>query len=67
MYYKYTNLTIYKLKNFNTFLSLLEKDIIHITINLDTFTSGKRIGEIHDRGTAFRINLNNIEDLFIKV
>ena len=63
-FYKYTNLKIYKLKDFSTFLTLLEKNIIYITFNIGYYTSGNKIGEIHDRGTAFRISHHNIDKLF---
>lgn len=63
-YYKYTNLKIYKLKNFDIFLKLLETNKIHITFNIGYFRTGKRVGEIHDRGTAFRLSTDNITELF---
>lgn len=63
-YYKYTNLKIYKLKNFDNFIKLLENNKIYITFNIGYFRTGKRVGEIHDRGTAFRISTDNIGELF---
>ena len=66
-YYKYNNLKIYKLKSFNNFIELFEKQKIYITINIEYFKKGKRIGEIHDRGTAFRLSTENIEDLFVLI
>lgn len=63
-YYKYTNLKIYKLKNFNKFIELLETNKIYITFNIGYFRTGKRVGEIHDRGTAFKLKLDNLTDLF---
>lgn len=63
-YYKYTNLKIYKLKSFDNFLELLETNKIYITFNIGYFRTGKRVGEIHDRGTAFRISTDNIDELF---
>ena len=63
-FYKYTSLKIYKLKSFDAFLNLLKKDKIYITFNLDTYFNEKRFGDINDRGTAFKLELYNIDDLF---
>ena len=60
----HTNLKIYKLKSFDNFLELLETNKIYITFNIGYFRTGKRVGEIHDRGTAFRISTDNIDELF---
>lgn len=66
-FFKYTNLNIYKLKNFDSFLNLLKKDKIFIVFNIGMHKSANRFGQICDRGTAFRINLENIDDLFDKI
>lgn len=66
-YYKYTNLEIYKLKSFNRFIELLEENKIYITFNISMFKNEKRNGQIHDRGTTFKLNINNVEDLFKKI
>lgn len=67
IYYKYTSLEIYKLKNFEKFLELIEQDKVFITFNIGFHTSEEKYGQINDRGTAFRISTNAIEDLFDKV
>ena len=64
IYYKYTNINIYKLKDFNIFLELLKKDIIYIKFNISIFKNEKRYGQIQDRGTAFLIKNSNLNDLF---
>jgi len=66
-YYKYTNLSIYKLKNFETFLRLLNEDKIFLVFNIGFHTSTERYGQINDRGTAFRLQLSSIEELFDKI
>ena len=66
-YYKYFKYNIYKLSNFNTFLKLLSTGIITITFSIDIYKNKKRYGQIHDHGTTFNININDIEKLFIKV
>lgn len=66
-YYKYYRYDIYKYSNFYTFLNLLENGIINITFSIDIYKSNKRYGQIHDHGTSFNIDKNNIEKLFIKM
>ena len=66
-FYKYTNLTIYKLKNFDTFLNLIEQGYIYITFNIGIFDKEYRYGKIHDRGTAFKLKKNSINKLFDKI
>ena len=66
LYYKYFSMDLYKLKDFNTFLTLLRKGSIYVTFNLDIFKSGFRKGQLHDHGTAFKIKKEALEELFIK-
>lgn len=66
-YYKYTNISFYKLRNFVNFIDLVKRDLINITFNIDIFKNGNRIGQIHDRGTAFKLNIKSIEELFLKI
>lgn len=63
-YYKYTNLTIYQLKSFEKFLYLIEKDLIGVCFNIGTCKTNKNYGNIEDRGTAFKLNQENINELF---
>lgn len=63
-YYKYTNMNIYKLKNFELFLKSIEENKIYVIFNIGIAKKGPNIGKIEDRGTAFKINNDNIEDLF---
>ena len=65
--FKYTNLNIYKLKGFDAFLNLLKSDDIFIVFNIGMHKSAERFGQICDRGTAFRINIKNIDELFEKI
>lgn len=66
-YFKYDNLKIYCLKDFDTFLNLVEEGIIIITFKVSVFKSGKRIGQIHDHGTSFSINEKNILKLYDEI
>lgn len=63
-YYKYTNMSVYKLKDFNKFLELIENDTIHVIFNVGIAEKGKNIGKIEDRGTAFKIYNDCIDKLF---
>lgn len=66
-HYKYIKYNIYKLSDFNTFLILLSKGVIGITFSIDVYKNEKRYGQIHDHGTTFNINKNDIEKLFIRI
>lgn len=65
-YFHYNQIKFYKLKSFDTFLSLIEKGYITVTFKIGVFKSGKRIGQIHDRGTDFSIKEKDIELLYEK-
>ena len=62
--FKYDSLKIYKLKNFKAFIDLIEKGQIKVTFKISVFKDEKRLGKIHDRGTAFSISEQNINKLF---
>lgn len=66
-YFKYDRITFYKLKSFNDFISLIEKGIINITFMIGLHKSGKRFGQIHDRGTTFSINEKQISLLYDEI
>lgn len=55
---------IYKLRSFETFISLLDDGIIKITLKIGIFRDEKRLGKIHDHGTSFCIQENDLEKLF---
>ena len=67
VYYKYTNIAFYKLKSFETFLELIQKDVICISTYLkpsvDSF--GKPIIDCH--GFHFQIRKENIDKLFNRI
>lgn len=66
-YFYYSSLRMYKLKNFTTFLKLIEIGDIEIRFSIGVFKSGKREGQIHDRGTCFSISEKNIDKLFTEI
>lgn len=63
-YYKYDSISFYKLKNFETFIKLIEEGIIEITFKIGTHKSGSKKGKPYDHGTDFSINIKDIEKLF---
>lgn len=66
-YYYYHTINYYKLKEFDNFIDLLEKGVIEITFKIGYFSTGRRAGEIHDHGTDFSININNVNLLYDEI
>lgn len=66
-YYKYYRIDFYILKNFEIFIDLLEKGIIHIKFKIGVVRTGANIGKIHDHGTGIEISELDIEKLFYKI
>lgn len=66
-YFRYSDIKFYELIDFERFVSLIECGIITISFCIDVFKSGKRIGQIHDHGTSFSINIDDVEKLFNNV
>ena len=66
-YFYYYKINFYQYKGFETFLSLAEHGIISVTFNIGYYKSGRRVGQIHDGGTFFSIDVNNILLLFDEV
>ncbi|MDD2208697.1 MAG: MvaI/BcnI family restriction endonuclease [Bacilli bacterium] len=64
VYYKYDDISFYKLRSFDHFISAIEKNFIRVTFKIGTFKSGKRIGQIHDHGTSFDIHIDNLNCLY---
>lgn len=54
-YFRYNYMKLYRLKEFNSFISLIENGIIRVSFKIGVFKSGKRCGQIHDHGTGFEI------------
>ena len=65
--FKYNAITIYHLKDFQTFLYLLDIGYICINIKIGIYKSGPRVGQIHDHGTGFQILSSNLDKLFDKI
>ena len=67
IYYKYTNIRIYKLKSFEKFIKLIEKDMIFVNFKTGVYKSGYYKGKFHDHGTGFEIERENIEKLYNRI
>lgn len=65
-YFKYYSMVIYILKDFETFIELLEEGIIRLNFKLNIRTKGEKIGQIHDHGTSFSISEENLNKLYDK-
>ena len=66
-YYRYTDLQFYKLKSFSKFIDLVKKGKIIVTFKIDIFKNGNRTGQIHDHGTGFNINSDDLSLLYDRV
>ena len=66
-YFRYTNITFYKIKDFSTFLSLIEKGEIKIVFNIGIYRNGKKCGQTYDHGTNFEIKKENISMLYYRL
>ena len=58
---------IYKLKNFDTFINLIDLGVIEITFKIGVHKSGSKLGKVYDHGTDFSIKASNIELLYDKI
>lgn len=66
-YFKYNEIKMYKLKNFNQFIILVEQGLIRINFKLNINTSENKFGKIHDHGTSFDILEENLEKLYDRI
>lgn len=64
VFYKYYKIKFYRIKNFETFLKLIENGTIGVVFKIGVFRFGDRKGEPHDHGTSFQINEDNLELLY---
>lgn len=66
-YYKYYQFNFYMLRNFETFISLIEDGTIRIVFMLGCYKSGPKRGLMNNHGSSFDISEDDLEKLFIKV
>lgn len=63
-YFKYDSMNIYRLKNFEKFIQLIEEGMIRINFKLNIKTKRDKMGQIHDYGTSFDILEQDILKLY---
>ena len=63
--YWYYKIIFYKDIIFDKFLEQLEKGNISIKFTISTFKFGKRAGQLHNHGTIFAIEAENLEDIYL--
>lgn len=66
-HYRYYLITLYTLKDFTTFLNLLEEGEIEVTIISRINKSGINAGRYYNKNLVFQIKKSNIEKLFNKI
>lgn len=66
-YFRYYELSLYKLKTFDTFLDLLNKGVIDVCLIARIGKSGNDIGKYKNKNLLFKIKKENIEKLFNKI
>ena len=66
-YYHYHKIDFYKLKDFDTFINLINLGIIEITFKIGVHRSGSKYGKVYDHGTDFSIKVSNLELLYDKI
>lgn len=67
LYFRYYKIICLSYKNFETFLKLIKRDIIKISLILRFSKSGKDIGKNKNKNMVFKICDKNIEELYDKV
>lgn len=67
LFIKYRDDNYYILKNFNTFINLIDIGIISISLRIGVYKGEYKHGQIHDHGTSFSINKNKLDLLFDKL
>lgn len=66
-YYKYYKMNLYKLKNFDNFINLIEQGKIRVTFKVGLYKSGPKKGKTYDHGTGFDIKECDLLQLYDKL
>lgn len=66
-YFHYLTIRYYQLKNFETFIRLVEKGIVSVCIKISVYRSGEKRGMIDDKGISFRIRYEDLDKLFARI
>lgn len=67
VYFLYNDIKIFKLKDFETFLFLIEKGVIRVSFKVSVYRSGPKSGNYYDHGTSFEINSDDLGYLFSRL
>lgn len=67
-FFKYENITFYKLKDFDTFINILEKGIIRMTFKVSgIYTEGKKEGLLDNHGTSLNIKSDDLKLIYDEI
>ena len=66
-HFLYYQISFYMLRDFETFIKLMEDGIIKITFMIGVHRSGTKKGQMNNHGVAFDISEVDIEKLFTKI
>ena len=66
VFFHYQSINFYQLKDFDTFVSLIEDGIV-VCFAIGTYKNGPNIGKTHDHGIMFEINENDILKLYDEI
>lgn len=64
VYYKYLYARLYILKDFDSFITAIEKGKIRITFKLNVILTGPKMGQMHDHGTSFDIREEDLKEIY---
>lgn len=63
-YFKYKDISFYKLKSFDSFIEALQKGKIRVTFKIGIHKKGPKVGKIYDHGTGFDIKEKDLLNLY---
>lgn len=63
-YFKYYKMTIYKLKNFVSFLDAIETGYVNVKFTIGNYYDEKRYGMVHSHGVSFSIAEEDLDKIF---
>lgn len=63
-HFHYKEAEIYMKPNIKNFIKLVNEGKIMIDIRIGSYKTGPKIGKTHDHGTGFRIQSNNLNELY---
>ena len=64
IYFKYYKINFYILKDFNTFINLIENGKIKVIFKISNYYKKEKYGKINSRGIGFAIKKEDILELF---